>query len=207
MKILIDNGHGIETPGKRSPDGRLLEYRYTREIAAAVVSGLRQRGLDAIRLVPEEADIPLKERVRRANAYGPDAILVSIHCNASGKGNEWRQPQGWSAYTTIGETNADLLASKLYEAAEANFPERRIRKDFSDGDADFEASFYLIRNTIMPAALTENFMMDNRNDVEYLLSAEGREAIINSHIQGIVAYSTSPIISFTKTPVPMNVSP
>ena len=50
-------------------------------------------------------------------------------------------------------------------------------------------------------------MMDNRNDVEYLLSAEGREAIINSHIQGIVAYSTSPIISFTKTPVPMNVSP
>ncbi len=50
-------------------------------------------------------------------------------------------------------------------------------------------------------------MMDNRNDVEYLLSAEGREAIINSHIQWIVAYSTSPIISFTKTPVPMNFSP
>lgn len=23
MKILIDNGHGIETPGKRSPDGIL----------------------------------------------------------------------------------------------------------------------------------------------------------------------------------------
>ena len=39
--------------------------------------------------------------------------------------------------------------------------------------------------------------MDNRNDVEYLLSAEGREAIINSHIQGIVVYSTSPIISDT----------
>ena len=144
MKILIDNGHGIETPGKRSPDGRLREYRYTREIAVAVVSGLEQRGLDAVRLVSEENDIPLKERVRRANAYGPDAILVSIHCNASGMGDEWKQPQGWSAYTTIGETRADLLASKLYEAAEANFPERRIRKDFSDGDADFEASFYIL---------------------------------------------------------------
>lgn len=53
---------------------------------------------------------------------------------------------------------------------------------------------------------TENFMMDNRNDVVYVFSAEGHEAIINSHIQGIVAYSTSPIISFTKTPVPMNFS-
>lgn len=185
MKILIDNGHGIETPGKRSPDGRLREYRYTREIAAAVVSGLRQRGLDAIRLVPEEADIPLKERVRRANAYGPNAILVSIHCNASGKGNEWRQPQGWSAYTTIGETSADLLASKLYEAAEANFPERRIRKDFSDGDADFEASFYLIRHAVMPAVITENFMMDNLDDVNYMLSELGRNRIIKCHIDGI----------------------
>ena len=188
MKILIDNGHGIETPGKRSPDGRLREYRYTREIAAAVVSGLEQRGLDAIRLVPEENDIPLKERVRRANAYGPDAILVSIHCNASGMGDEWKQPQGWSAYTTIGETSADLLASKLYEAAEANFPERRIRKDFSDGDADFEASFYIMRHAVMPAAFTENFMMDNLDDVAFLLSEEGRKAIILTHIYGICNY-------------------
>lgn len=37
MKILIDNGHGVETPGKRSPDGRLKEYAYTREIANRVV--------------------------------------------------------------------------------------------------------------------------------------------------------------------------
>lgn len=87
-------------------------------------------------------------------------------------GDEWKQPQGWSAYTTIGETRADLLASKLYEAAEANFPERRIRKDFSDWDADFEASFYIMRHTVMPAALTENFMMDNLDDVAFLLSEE-----------------------------------
>ena len=32
MKILIDNGHGIQTKGKRSPDGTLLEYAYTREL-------------------------------------------------------------------------------------------------------------------------------------------------------------------------------
>ena len=37
MKILIDNGHGVNTPGKCSPDGVFREYKYTREIAAAVV--------------------------------------------------------------------------------------------------------------------------------------------------------------------------
>lgn len=30
MKILIDNGHGENTPGKRSPDGTFREYAYTR---------------------------------------------------------------------------------------------------------------------------------------------------------------------------------
>ena len=37
MKILIDNGHGENTPGKCSPDGRLKEWAYTREIADRVM--------------------------------------------------------------------------------------------------------------------------------------------------------------------------
>lgn len=41
MKILIDNGHGNDTPGKRSPDGRLLEWAYTREIADRVAARLQ----------------------------------------------------------------------------------------------------------------------------------------------------------------------
>ncbi len=53
MKILIDNGHGIETPGKRSPDGKFREYAYTREIARWVVSDLKDDGYDAELLVPE----------------------------------------------------------------------------------------------------------------------------------------------------------
>ena len=47
MKILIDNGHGRETAGKRSPDGRLLEWSYNREIARQVVASLSSLGFDA----------------------------------------------------------------------------------------------------------------------------------------------------------------
>ena len=47
MKIIIDNGHGSDTPGKRSPDGRFLECKFNREIAARVVSDLIDRGFDA----------------------------------------------------------------------------------------------------------------------------------------------------------------
>lgn len=45
MKILIDNGHGEETPGKRSPDGLFREYKYARQIAEEVVKQLRLRAM------------------------------------------------------------------------------------------------------------------------------------------------------------------
>lgn len=89
MKILIDNGHGKETPGKRSPDERLKEFAYTREIAERVVDGLQNEGIDAVRIVTEENDVTLSERVRRVNAFGKDTILISIHCNAMGSGADW----------------------------------------------------------------------------------------------------------------------
>ena len=69
MKILIDNGHGILTKGKRSPDGKLLEYAYARELARQIVKTLQARGYDSELLVPEDDDIPLSERVRRINAH------------------------------------------------------------------------------------------------------------------------------------------
>lgn len=34
MIILIDNGHGANTPGKCSPDKQIREYSYAREIAS-----------------------------------------------------------------------------------------------------------------------------------------------------------------------------
>ena len=122
MKILIDNGHGRETPGKRSPDGRLLEYAYTRDIARRIVSALTAQGYDAELLVPEQEDIPLPERCRRVNDWcrllGKDnVILISIHINAAGHGDRWMNARGWCAYTTRGNTRADRLATCLYDAA------------------------------------------------------------------------------------------
>ena len=81
-----------------------------------------------------------------------------------------------------------ILSSSITRSISAIITERRIRKDFSDGDADFEASFYIIRHTVMPAVLTENFMMDNVDDAAFLLSEKGKTAIIKTHIDGINRY-------------------
>ena len=193
MKILIDNGHGIETPGKRSPDGVLREYAWNRLIASRIVDRLLSLGLDAELLVPEERDISLPERCRRVNAWcrqlgKGNVIVISIHANAAGRGDRWYDATGWCAYTSRGNTRADALATSLYQAAQASLPGQRLRTDYTDGDPDMEADFYILRHTTAPAVLTENFFMDSHPDCAFLLSPEGQQAIVSLHVTGITAY-------------------
>lgn len=203
--ILIDNGHGIDTPGKRSPDGRFREYRYAREIACGLCDCLQALGETAFLLVKEENDIPLAERVARVNAYCKqygtgNVLVVSIHVNAAA-GNGWSTARGWCVYTSPGKTASDNLATSLWSSAveelqkgeyskTGTFAARQkpIRADWSDGDPDEEAGFYILRKTLCPAVLTENLFQNNRDDVEFLLSDKGRGAIVNLHLEGILNY-------------------
>ena len=193
MKIFIDNGHGLMTAGKRSPDGQFREPFYNREIARRVVSDLLDRGYDAELLVPEDDDVSLAERVRRVNAAcflmgKQNVILVSIHVNAAGNGLKWLNATGWSVYTCKGQTESDKLAECLCQAAIKNFPGHRIRTDMSDGDMDWEEGFYILRKSLCVAVLTENFFMDSRSDLEYLQSIAGKQAVVDTHVEGILDY-------------------
>lgn len=190
MKVLIDNGHGENTPGKRSPDGRLREWAYSREIADMVVSGLRKLGIDAERIVKEDTDVPLSERCRRANAIyketGKKAILVSIHCNAAGSGVSWMNARGWSVFVSNNASaNSKKLATVLCEVAESmNLQVRRP----AHKQPYWEQNLAICRDTNCPAVLTENFFQDNKENVEYLLSAEGKSDVVHIHVEGIAKY-------------------
>lgn len=111
----------------------------------------------------------INKQCAKLKSNGVKAILLSIHVNAASNG-VWRNATGWSAYTTRGVTNSDKLAECLYDAATNVLKDRKIRTDKSDGDRDYESDFYVIKKSNCPAVLTENFFMDNKDDVEYLLS-------------------------------------
>lgn len=190
MKILIDNGHGVDTAGKRSPDGRLREYAYAREIALRLEKTLKARGYDAERIVTEENDIPLSERVKRANRIyaetGKKTILVSIHCNAAGADGKWHDARGWGAYISQNASeNSKALACCLIDAAEGKG--LKVRR-YSPDKPYWTQSLAICRDTNCPAVLTENLFQDNKDDVDYLLSEEGKEAITALHVNGIIKY-------------------
>lgn len=188
--VLIDNGHGVDTPGKRSPDGRLLEYKYTREIVEGIIAGLKRYGVTAIPLTPEDKDISLRERCNRANAFDASTekpcILVSVHCNAAGSGKQWLKAEGWQVCVYGGASNKSRkLADCLAKAASRQG--LKVRKPMPD-QLYWEQNLAMCRDTMMPAVLTENLFMDNKSEVEYLLSEEGRKTIIDLHINGIMTY-------------------
>ena len=201
IKILIDNGHGKNTNGKRSPYSAnsveppidFMEYLWNREISDRVVNELFKFGYNVSKLTPEDIDISLTERVSRVNKicseYGKEnVILISIHSNSAGDGSKWMSAKGWSVYTSKGQTNSDKLAECLYDEAEKNFPDRKIRVDNQDGDKDWEENFYICQKTKCIAVLTENFFYDNVDDVNYILSDEGKLAVVKTHVDGIRKY-------------------
>lgn len=193
MKILIDPGHGIDTPGKRSPDGLFWEYLWNRQVADLILDGLLSAGVDASLVVTETNDVSLRNRVNRVNTIcnrlgASNVLLVSIHANAAGNGSAWMNAKGWSCYTSPGQTESDKVAEFLYKAFEQEFAERRIRTDYRDGDKDWEENFYILAKTACPAVLLENFFYDNREECAWMLQDETKRRIAGAAVKGIIKY-------------------
>lgn len=105
---------------------------------SAIVLHLQYRGYDAELLVPEEEDISLQERVRRANKItcqigrpAQETLLVSIHVNAAGSGLMWHNATGWCAYAYYGHSLSDELADCLYNAAQKHLAVHRRKQQIN----------------------------------------------------------------------------
>lgn len=193
MKILIDAGHGIDTPGKMSPDGSFLEYLWNRQVADLVLTRLRSSGLDADLVVTETNDITLRTRTMRVNRVcdrmgAENVLLISIHANAAGNGKTWMNATGWECHTSPGKTKSDALAECFYDAFSKAFPEKRMRRDLSDGDSDKESSFYILTKTKCPAVLLENFFYDNRAECIWLQHDYIKMRIADAIVDGLKRY-------------------
>ena len=192
MIILLDNGHGVNTPGKRSPmwddETQLLEFEFNRDIVSRIAKKLNDLDIKYEIIVPEESDIPLLTRVVRINAICSrnkleKYVLLSIHANAGGG-------TGWEAYTSPGQTLSDKYAELLYASANDALEGFAIRKEYADRDSDKEARFYILERTKCPAILTENLFMDTEKDCKFIMSDKGRDIIASLHVDAITKFNT-----------------
>lgn len=193
IKVLIDNGHGDPplTGGKCSPDRRLKEYYYCREIAQRVSRELSLHGIDTVLLVPEKTDTPLRERVRKANAWAAklgarNVVLVSIHNNAAGADGRWHSASGFSVFVSNNASGKSKRLARIFtETATAM---GLMGNRCVPPEKYWVQSLAMTRDTACPAVLTENLFQDNKSDVEFLLSEEGKQAITDLHVKAIMQY-------------------
>ena len=187
VKVLIDNGHGQGSP-KGSPDGKHKAWKWARAMAKRLAIRLNHYGIPSHILVPEDADISLKDRAARANAIAAKekCILVSIHCNASGADGKWHDAHGWSVFVSLNASgNSKALASMMSVCAEGTGI--KVRKP-DPQHGYWKQNLAICRNTSCPAVLVENMFQDNKEDVKYLLSEEGQVNLCEIMVEGICNY-------------------
>lgn len=188
----MDAGHGgihrglyTTYPAKMHmfDDGLMvMEGVINRAIATLVRQQLMGLGIDHDAVYHEELDNSLASRVQKADKiYSQDkrAIYLSIHSNAGGG-------KGFEIFTSPGQTKSDSIAKIFCEVYQERFPQYPLRKDLSDGDADKEADFYVLRKTDCPAILLENLFFDNREEAEFLLSETGQKQIADCIVECIL---------------------
>lgn len=187
-KVIIDNGHGKNTFGKRSPDEELREYAWTRDVARRVQLLLRGRGIDSELLVPGDDDVPLWERVDRANEIcrrvgdAKRCLLISLHVNAAGLVG-WHNANGWSVFVS---RNASVCSRQFAEllSEKAVGHGLKLRRQYPDVGY-WEQSLAIVRDTYCPAVLSENLFMDNKEDCRWLLTEEGKDTIAAVHADAV----------------------
>lgn len=194
MIILLDNGHGVNTCGKWSPDKKVLEWKETRTIVDMIYEKLDTIGYTVIKLVPEDTDISLKERVRRANAYctkygTKNCVLVSVHLNAAGGDGKWHKATGVSVHVSKNASdNSKKLAKLIWdEAIENGLKGNRCVPT----EGYIAQNLAICRDTNCPAVLSENLFMDNKSDAAIILSEEGKRKIVKYHVDALVAYANN----------------
>ena len=192
--IILDAGHGIDTPGKCAPDKSLYEWQWTREIVAMLCERLYGlENMQTVILVPEEHDVPLKERVRRVNTIyhdakiaGKEVLLISIHINAAGCGGKWTNASGFSVWVSNNASDKSKQFAQISyrEAVSLGLQGNRVVPE----EQYWTSNFYILRNTPCPAVLTENLFQDNQAEVAFLKSDEGKSKIVDLHVSAIKKY-------------------
>lgn len=160
MKIVIDAGHGPNTPGKRSPDG-MREYEFNSRVADVMKAELEKyEGVTVYFAHDDKRDVPLKERTDKANALKVD-VYVSIHANAfNGK------------MGSHGGIDTFVYKTKPKEAVElANVIQRNLIAATGLRNRGVKAvDFHVLRETHMTAVLIEHGFMDSTTDLPKLKS-------------------------------------
>jgi N-acetylmuramoyl-L-alanine amidase/LysM repeat protein len=182
--VAIDDGHGMETSGKRTPTGIksidtgknfMHENEFNRAVAKYLKAHLEKSGFKTLMVAPTDADTPLATRVATANNAKAD-FYISIHANANtGKWGTWGGAETFT-YKLSGESHR--IGKIIHKHLMKGTPLRD--RGVKDG-----SGLYVVKNTKMPSVLVECAFMDNLEEAKLLSSDAFRRECAREIAMGI----------------------
>ncbi|WP_332648911.1 N-acetylmuramoyl-L-alanine amidase [Lysinibacillus sp. 54212] len=182
--IALDDGHGTETPGKRTPYiseiGRhIKENEFNKHVVNLLAAELTRCGFGVLLVAPTDADTPLAVRVKKANDAGADAY-VAIHYDGFDGKFDGYDPEGNTVFYSTGSTKGKKLAECIGEFLKQGTTQRwRGVKS---------ANYYVLKHTKMPAILSENGFMDNKREALLMIDMTFQLEVAQEHAKGICKY-------------------
>lgn len=183
MIISISNGHGLNTPGKRTPPfpntGQVIkEWEFNYATARKLRDILQKQGYKVVMVSDTSNDTPLKERVNKANSAKAD-LYISIHYNAYQ--SVWGNHGGIETLYSNINVNNKRLANLIQKEMIA------ITK-LRDRGIKLRNNIYELNNTKMPSALVECGFMDNLDEAKLMLDNNYQLKCANAIARGINLY-------------------
>ena len=168
--VVIDAGHGGKDSGARSRSG-LVEKNLALDTAQRLRPLLARAGFRTVMVRSDDTFVELDERVNIANRY-PNAVLVSIHYNASGGG--W--PTG--AETFFWRSDSYGLATRV---------ERHLVQSSSlEYRGATRRVLRLTHNPRIPSILCECGFLTNAGEASHIADGSFRQRIAQGIAEGIV---------------------
>ena len=186
--VILDAGHAKVTAGKRSPDGKLLEWEFNNDMQYRLKKRLEQLGFEVYLVNPEPdkgSEVSLGTRCTRANNFWaskgkPNCLYVSLHANAAGTGG-WSSARGVETYTASNASSKSKNAAKCVN--DSIFEEvYKVDKGFRNRGCKTN-SFYVIKHTNMPSILVEYEFYSNQAGVALLTNK--RDLLCEATLKGI----------------------
>ncbi|MGE7878006.1 N-acetylmuramoyl-L-alanine amidase family protein [Peribacillus muralis] len=171
VKIFIDPGHGGTDPG--SVGNGLKEKDLTLSIATRIKDILLIEYTNVFVKMSRTSDTfpSLSDRTNQANAWGAD-FYIAIHINAGG--GTGYEDYIYTSTSQETKTYQDIIHVEVMKLI--NIQDRGQKT----GD------LHVLRETDMPALLTESGFVDNANDAAKLKTASFIEALARGHVNGLV---------------------
>ena len=186
--FLLGDGHGSDTPGKRSPfiPPGIREWEFNQDIVYRIMRIAHSQGIDCVDLAPIDEAVPLSVKAERANRFyegDRDCVYIAVHANAAQGGDTmWvESAQGNAVFVhPKGSANSRRLATALVNEISAFgfFRNRGVK----------EKGLYILGKTRMPAVLTENGFMTHSAEATKLACSYWREEIAEGHVEGFKRY-------------------